>query len=68
MGQIARRAVGSSIVAGIIAAVIYIIFAVVEKAGSLSAIALGAVVIGVFTLIVAFIINVIISSIFARRK
>ena len=67
MGQIARRAVINSVLAGIIAGIIYVIIAVVTKSGTATSIAVGGVLIGLFTLVVAFIINILISSIFARR-
>ena len=67
MGQIALRAAGTSVIAGIIAGVIYAIIAGITNSGSATIVVVGAVLIGLFTLVVAFIINIIFSSIFARR-
>jgi hypothetical protein len=67
MSQLARRAVGTSVIAGLIAGVIYAIIASVTNSGTATSVVEGAVLIGLFTLVVAFIINIIVSSIFARR-
>ena len=67
MGQIVRRAAGTSVIAGIIAGVIYAIIARVTNSGTATSVVVGAVLIGLFTLVVAFMITIIFSSIFARR-
>ena len=65
------RALISSGVAGAIALVIYVIIAAAVKGGVVFSgvfILVGAVLLGLFTFVVALVINLIISSIFARRS
>jgi hypothetical protein len=65
-GRRMQRALTSSAISGVIAAIIYAIISALTNAGATQVI-VGAVAIGLFTLVIAFIINVIISSLFARQ-
>jgi hypothetical protein len=67
-GRIATRALVPSAIAGGIALVIYVIIsATTAKNANATSIVVGGVLLGLFTLVVAFIITVIISSIVGRR-
>jgi hypothetical protein len=67
-GRIAIQALGRSAIAGVIAFIIYVIIsAATAKNANAASIVVGGVLLGLFTLVVAFIIGVIISSIIGRR-
>lgn len=67
-GRIATRALVPSAIAGGIALVLYVIISVATtKNTNAASIVVGGVLLGLFTLVVAFLITVIISSFVGRR-
>ena len=54
--------------AGVVALIIFVIIEAATRAASAGSIAIGAVQVGLFTFVVAFILNFTITSIYARRR